>query len=378
MPGPPGAPRRVAESDFIGTVAAAARRRGVTRLADITGLDRIGLPVWQAVRPAGRALSVHQGKGRSALAARIGALCEAIESDCAERAAADGPRCAWSDLPPGARAAHLSDFARIRARPPAPSQAVAWTCATDLVSGGDFFLPHDLVSLDFTRALPSRFDRSSSGLAVGAGEAEAVTVALCELIERDSVGAWRRTPFVARLGDALDADTIPFAWFGHWRERLRALGCRLRLFAPPAPAGLPVILCWLSGGSEFGGRRSFAGSAGHSDPEQALFGAFAEAVQSRLTFIAGVRDDIFPGDHEVDREADHMPAPPVPPGAPVRGWSEIAPGPAGKDALIERLAREGHDRIVARRLDAPGDGLAVVKCFVAGLGSGLRSRRGAR
>jgi len=41
----------------------AAAAAGVTRLAEITGLDLVGIPVFQAIRPAGRSLSVHQGKG---------------------------------------------------------------------------------------------------------------------------------------------------------------------------------------------------------------------------------------------------------------------------------------------------------------------------
>ncbi|MGZ5563350.1 MAG: YcaO-related McrA-glycine thioamidation protein, partial [Halobacteriota archaeon] len=38
---------------------------GVTRIADITGLDRIGLPVFSAIRPsaADGAISVYAGKG---------------------------------------------------------------------------------------------------------------------------------------------------------------------------------------------------------------------------------------------------------------------------------------------------------------------------
>jgi hypothetical protein len=35
---------------------------GITRLANVTGLDTIGIPVVMAVRPNGRALSVAQGK----------------------------------------------------------------------------------------------------------------------------------------------------------------------------------------------------------------------------------------------------------------------------------------------------------------------------
>ncbi|MEH2460156.1 hypothetical protein [Nostoc sp.] len=38
---------------------------GITRIADITGLDCIDIPVAQAIRPNGKAFSASQGKGIS-------------------------------------------------------------------------------------------------------------------------------------------------------------------------------------------------------------------------------------------------------------------------------------------------------------------------
>ena len=58
---------------------------GITRLADLTGLDRIGVPVFAAVRPNSRSVATSQGKGLSRDAARVGALMEAVESWHAER-----------------------------------------------------------------------------------------------------------------------------------------------------------------------------------------------------------------------------------------------------------------------------------------------------
>src|SRR5262249_42558185 len=53
---------------------------GITRLADITGLDAIGLPVFVAIRPTSRALSTAQGKGLDRDAAKASAMMESIES----------------------------------------------------------------------------------------------------------------------------------------------------------------------------------------------------------------------------------------------------------------------------------------------------------
>src|SRR5580698_339805 len=58
---------------------------GVTRVADITGLDHIGIPVAAAYRPNARSVSVSQGKGVSLEAAQASAAMEAIEGYHAER-----------------------------------------------------------------------------------------------------------------------------------------------------------------------------------------------------------------------------------------------------------------------------------------------------
>mgnify|MGYP006149433749 FL=1 len=53
-----GAHRSRRPADTLARIAPAARALGVTRLADVTGLDRIGIPVFQAVRPLSLSLSV--------------------------------------------------------------------------------------------------------------------------------------------------------------------------------------------------------------------------------------------------------------------------------------------------------------------------------
>ncbi len=60
------------------------RRFGITRVGDVTGLDIVGIPVWFAVRPNSRGLSVSQGKGLVPAQARLSAVMEAIEGAVAE------------------------------------------------------------------------------------------------------------------------------------------------------------------------------------------------------------------------------------------------------------------------------------------------------
>src|SRR5215470_18488677 len=67
----------------------AARRffpvMGITRIADVTGLDTIGLPVVLACRPNSRSIVVAQGKGCDVMAAKASAAMESVEAFTAER-----------------------------------------------------------------------------------------------------------------------------------------------------------------------------------------------------------------------------------------------------------------------------------------------------
>lgn len=355
---------------FLESAVAAGRRCGVTRLADITGLDRLGMPVWQAVRPAGRSLSVHQGKGASDAAARVGALCEAVEAHCAEAVAPDGPLRRFAELPPRERAPAPDDYARDRDRPPETNEPISWCRATDLAGGGPLWLPHDLISLDYTRGLPTRFERASSGLGAGPTETDALLTSLFEAIERDAVGEWRRLDRPERLATSIAPETIPFDWFQAWRDRLASLDIELRVFRAAAVVDVPVFVCVIGGDEAFGpAYRRFFGSSARCDPEWALFKALAEAIQSRLTLIAGIRDDIMPSSY------GRSLARPTRASNAARAWQPAESRACSPESLAAELNARGYPQIAVRRLDDGLDGMAVTKAFVPGLGSFTRTRR---
>ncbi len=61
-----------------------AAEKGMTRLADITGLDRVGIPIYSAVVPGSEdGISVYNGKGLTAVDSRTSAVMEAIERQTA-------------------------------------------------------------------------------------------------------------------------------------------------------------------------------------------------------------------------------------------------------------------------------------------------------
>ncbi|HEY5072614.1 MAG TPA: YcaO-like family protein [Caulobacteraceae bacterium] len=366
----------------IATAVREAATCGVTRLADITHLDCIGVPVFQAIRPWSRALSVHQGKGLTCDDARIGALMEAMECDHAE--AFDGRRivCAFEALPEAERAPEIADFASARRRSPRPAEPLAWVEARRLDGAGSLWVPFDVVSLDFSRPGDPRLDQSSNGIGARFDSEGAIAKALLEVIERDADRVWQALPLHDRSLDRLDPGSMPFCWFAELRRSLRAAGLRLAIYRQTAIVPLPVFFAELSEPGAAAFARGFAiGVACHSSPEEALLGSVLEAVQSRLTSISGVRDDIlFPDPPRSDANRIGFGLP-LPPGVRATTWDEAASPFASRPQItsadiVGLLAEAGYPGAAVIDLSRPGRRTTVVKAVVPGLGAFGRRRRG--
>jgi ribosomal protein S12 methylthiotransferase accessory factor len=365
-------PERSAEPAALRCAHIAAQRCGVTRLAEITQLDVLGVPVFHAVRPLSRALSVHQGKALSADDAKLGALMEAIESDHAERCDPPVARLSYAALPVDERAADLSDFGFRRAGGPGESEPMDWAEAATLGGGRRLWVPFDVVSLDFSRPGDARLDRSSNGLAARFDRDEAIEAALLEVIERDAVAAWQALPPQARAARRLAGSTIPDRWFQALLERTRSAGLILSVYALPAVIATPAFLVELLDlDAVAAARGAVFGSAARRSPDEALRAAALEAAQSRVTAIAGVRDDLL----LAGPSGGLGMAPPLPPSIAARGWSEVCASRPLGGGLSEALARAGYPQAAIVDLSTPGADVRVVKAVVPGLGAFERTRR---
>ena len=161
--------------------------------------------------------------------------------------------------------------------------------AARLDDGMDTFLPSVLLRLDGRVRetwTPPLFVLSSNGLASGNTEAEAVLHGLYEVVERDSLTRAesvvpRRLELTSVTGPARDL-----------LDRLAAAEVDVRVEVLPSPTGLACFRATIW--SEAFPVR-FAGAGAHLDREVALCRALTEAAQSRVTEIAGARDDLTAG-----------------------------------------------------------------------------------
>jgi ribosomal protein S12 methylthiotransferase accessory factor len=334
---------------------------GVTRIGEVTHLDRIGLPVFQAVRPMSRSLAVHQGKGRCEADARISGAMEAIEGACAESVQADGPFCRFEDLPEEVRLPRFLDYGEVRpSRTQWPDTPIRWHVAERFPEGGRVFVPFDTVSVDFTFDGDSPFARSSLGLGAGASLEDATLAALFERIERDAQAYWLKSGMAGQARARVDPQTIEAPWFHALVDHLADLGIAIAVYIVEGVGRLPVVMCRLD---DPGYAPSFLGAACRPDPDDALFRAFAEAAQSRLTIISGARDDITPDE---PTQAGHRAL-----GAPtgqstdwrrVRDAYDACPS---LHTLCSRLAEDGVRNTLRCDLSLPG--ASVVRLWIPGL-----------
>ncbi|MCP3805210.1 YcaO-like family protein [Allokutzneria sp. A3M-2-11 16] len=263
------------------------RTVGITRLADLTWLDEIGIPVYQAVRPNAWLLSVSQGKGLTRAAAKVGAAMEAIELWHAERVEPDLPEAEAGAAAPGL-GYRMRDLDRSPRTCLNPALRLRWNRARRLDGSGETRVPTACLRLDGRvrpEWTPPVFAGTTNGLASGNTLDEAIRHGLTEVIERDAVARHQRSGL---RPPRLRLDTVD--------------GPAAGLLARFADAEVEVLVEVLDGpcGVPCFGARIFSeafpvysrGYGCHLDPQTALCRALTEAAQSRVTYIAGTRDDV--------------------------------------------------------------------------------------
>ncbi|MFF7987865.1 YcaO-like family protein [Streptomyces sp. NPDC007901] len=260
---------------------------GITRVAEVTWLDEIGIPVFQAIRPNARTLSVSQGKGISRVLARVSAVMEGIELWHAEHPTLPVKTCTVGDMEQKL-SYPLEALTTAPRHALGPDSRLDWYPASTVDGRHPSYLPASLLHLDHCvngRWTSVSFRATSNGLASGNTLDEAVLHGLYEVIERDASTRARRHP--TGLPVSLSSVDDPSARL--LLDRLEAAGVQVTVRFLPNPFGVPTFdaIIW----SPLIPLR-FAGAGTHLDTSVALCRALSEAAQSRATAIAGARDDI--------------------------------------------------------------------------------------
>ena len=348
------------------------REMGITRIANLTGLDRVGLPTVMVSRPNSRSVAVSLGKGLSLRAAEASGVMEAIESWHAERVLLPQRLARYSDFIEEASVVDVAGLPQVTGGRFDPHENMLWVEGHDLVADLACWVPFEMVDTDYTTAPiggQSAFPRTTNGLASGNNTIEASCHAICELIERDATTLWHHRPTAARL----DPESVEDARCRKAMEMISSAGLEIGLWNTTSDIGIASFRCAICEAGQQPGHIGI-GEGCHPDRAIALLRALTEAAQTRLTYISGARDDLDPEEFTDQAKTDR--------GRYVRDLIDSAKAEQSftdcptyetgsfeedLDLILRRLADVGITQVVTVNLSRSAWDISVVRAVVPGL-----------
>jgi YcaO-like protein with predicted kinase domain len=367
-------------------------RYGITRVADLTGLDRIGLPVAAAIRPLSRSVVVAAGKGVSLAAAKVSAVMEAIECAHAETIELPLTFASRNEIVARGAAPELATLPQMRGSVVTDDTRLLWIGGNTL-AGDAIMVPYELVHAHYCPyALPAAgmFQATTNGLSSGNCLAEAVCHGLFEVIERDALSLFGRRNPAQRAQRLIALGEGDGGLVGDTVAALARASFRLAVWDITSDIGVPAFHALIVDEADPRGHPG-TGTGCHPDKEVALLRAVSEAAQVRAVYISGGRDDLDRREYDVAhidtfrRQLEHTAA------GSGSSFAEIRTSVAEsfEDDLADattRLDAAGCGPVIVVDLSQPGTGVFVVRVVVPGLEGphdddarpGVRARRLAR
>jgi ribosomal protein S12 methylthiotransferase accessory factor len=272
---------------------------GVTRIANITDLDRVGIPVFSAIRPsaAAGAISIYSGKGATETNARISAIMESFE-----RCLAEQPEVSVNLKGVDIEAERVTDTfeslsenypavypdALLIPQPVPEFTSLEWVMGEDILNDVEVFVPSNAVFHPYDPVNANKLFRSNTnGLASGNTIEEAVLHGLLEVIERDalSIAEYTRNPgkeIVLSESDGLNYQL---------KKKMEDTGIVVKLWLLDSDVDIPTVVTALDDTVLKDPALLVMGAGSHLSPEIAVTRALTEAAQSRVVQIHGARED---------------------------------------------------------------------------------------
>ncbi len=291
-----GTHRTVPPAETLARVQPHLRQMGITRVANITGLDVIGVPVVMVCRPNSRSIAVAQGKGLELEAAKASGIMEAVETYHAERITLPLRLCKYSELRCVDRVVSVGRLPFSVQGRYADDLPILWIEGRDLIGGALAWLPYEVVHTNYTLPLPQGsgcFSANTNGLGSGNHLLEAISHGICEVIERDAITLWKRQGDAHQRATVIDLETVDDPVCCELLKRLDRAGIDAKVWEASSDVGVATFYCLLVGRQPEFADPEF-GSGCHPSRSIALSRALTEAVQARTTYIAGSRDDFLP------------------------------------------------------------------------------------
>lgn len=344
---------------------------GITRVADITNLDRIGIPVFSCIRPTAEdgAITIYNGKGATVEESKISAIMEGIERYCAEVHDRIIERGYYHELFGRGRIVDPNDLIL----PPEadPNQILPWVGGFDIANDEPVLVPAQVVFHPLSQKYRPLFRTGTNGLASGNTMEEAIFHALAEVIERD---AWSLVEASRNSGpEVVNIDDPLINWM---QKKFTDAKVEVTIRDITSDIGIPTMAAVADDVLLKDPMLLTMGMGTHTSARIAVMRALTEVAQSRLTQIHGAREDTtvaqvrkrlgydrtkrmnaywFKDNGEVDYRT-----------IPSCDSDDFV-----KDILlmIKKLNKQGLDRVIVVDLTRDEIGIPVVRVVVPGLES---------
>lgn len=273
---------------------------GITRIADITDLDRIGLPIYTAIRPTAEdgAVSIYGGKGISKDHAKASAMMEGFERYSAERQ--DNDETIVATLEEISKKGEYVDPKTLNLPKEFEKEDISdlnleWCISHDIISDKDYFIPANAIYHPYIHDTSTKnlFKSNTNGLASGNVLEEAILHGIFEVIERD---AWSIFELTHKNYSQIDLNSIESDIVNDTIDKFESEGIKIKLMDFTADINVPTIAASADDTVTKDAGLLTLGMGTHLDPEVAILRALTEVAQSRATQINGAREDTVRAD----------------------------------------------------------------------------------
>ena len=284
--------RAMTPEETIDWVKEKLRNAGVTRVTEITHLDRIGIPVYSAIRPTAQegGVSIYAGKGATQDQAKASAMMEAFERYSAELQ--DDVKkdsficCSFKESDE-----FIDPESLILPQLPFEphEKELNWVKAVNIKDDSDCLIPSDAVYHPYGSINDiNLFKSNTNGLASGNVVEEAVFHGMTEVIERD---AWSLFEIKRKNAPEIDLETIENPIIKEILDKFAEADVKVKLVNLTSDVDAATIAAVSDDTILKDPALLTLGVGTHLDPEIAVMRALTEVAQSRATQIHGTRED---------------------------------------------------------------------------------------
>lgn len=366
-----GTHREVPPAKTLELVSRVKEKAGITRVAEITGLDRVGIPIFTSIRPMASqgAVTVYTGKGYSQEEAEVSAIMEGIERFSGEPGDFSLVSGSYRDLSRDRDV--LDPNLLILPRRYQSFEEIEWVEGNSLTRDKKILVPAEAVFHPYSRR-NQLFRTNTNGLAVGNALEEAIVHGLMEVIERD---AWSLFEAGRLQGRDLELQDCASPMVRTVVEKLDKAGIGVYAKDITSDVGIPTVAVAIDDELTKDPALLSLGVGTHLVAEIAAVRALTEAVQSRLTTIHGTREDTVKAEfarrigYERMKRINKRWFSPSPERASLSELRSFS----GKDFLedirytLERLGSAGLREVIVVDLTRGETGVPAVRVIVPGL-----------